>query len=197
MMTGIALAVALAAAQMQTVTVPTGSQRRLPEKAPTAAALKGDESPEEIAKDSARDLKDSRFYNKPGATRAQYDADWQTCRLIARGSRTPRGTATYVYNPAVVSPIAASVGAGLGAIIAQAIIEGQIRRANRRSCLLIKGWSWVEVEDAERARVGALPDAEKQAYFNSILGAKELKGKKVIAWHNDFAAPRMAPESEQ
>ena len=29
------------------------------------------DSPEEIAKDAARDLKDSRFYNKPSATRAQ------------------------------------------------------------------------------------------------------------------------------
>ena len=65
------------------------------------------EFPEEIAKDAARDLKDNRFYNKPGATRAQYDADWQTCRLIARGSVTPSGSATYVYNPAVVSPLAA------------------------------------------------------------------------------------------
>ena len=43
-----------------------------------------DDTPEEIAKDAARDLKDNRFYNKPGATRAQYDADWQECRLIAR-----------------------------------------------------------------------------------------------------------------
>ncbi|WP_303783449.1 hypothetical protein [Sandarakinorhabdus limnophila] len=47
------------------------------------------DSPEEIAKDSARDLKDSRYYNKPGATRADYDKDWQKCRLIARSSRTP------------------------------------------------------------------------------------------------------------
>jgi hypothetical protein len=194
----IAFAMALAAAQSQVATIPVGTQGRLPERAPTATALKGDESPEEIAKDSARDLKDSRFYNKPGATRAQYDADWQKCRLIARGSRTPRGTMTYVYNPAVVSPIAAGVGGGLGAAIAQAIIEGQIRRANRRSCLLIHGWSWVEVDDAERTRIAAMSDADKQAYFNTILGAKELgKEKKVIQWHNDFAAPRMAPESEQ
>lgn len=198
MMMSIAFAMALTAGQMQAVTVPIGTQGRQPEKAPTAETLKGDESPEEIAKDSARDLKDSRFYNKAGATRADYDADWQKCRLIARGSRTPSGTATYVYNPAVVSPIAAGVGGGLGAAIAQAIIEGQIRRANRRSCLLIHGWSWVEVDDAERTRVAAMPDAEKQAYFNAILGAKALgKEKKVIQWHNDFAAPRLAPENEQ
>ena len=42
-----------------------------------------DDTPEEIAKDAARDLKDNRFYNKPGATRAQYDVDWQECRSLA------------------------------------------------------------------------------------------------------------------
>ena len=45
------------------------------------------DSPEEVAKDAGRDLRDNQFYNKPGATRAQYDANWQECRLIARGSQ--------------------------------------------------------------------------------------------------------------
>jgi hypothetical protein len=75
-----------------------------------------DDSAEDIAKDAARDLKDSRFYNKPGATRAQYDADWQRCRLIARGSRTPGGTVPVYYNPAIVSPVAAGVGGLIGEI---------------------------------------------------------------------------------
>ncbi|MDB5691405.1 MAG: hypothetical protein JWO81_468 [Alphaproteobacteria bacterium] len=192
----IALAMAMAAAQMQNVTVPAQPVRQ-PGSPPHVAAGPHEDSPEEIAKDSARDLKDSRFYNKPGATRAQYDADWQECRLIARGSKTPSGSYSYVYNPAVISPIAAGVGAGIGAAIAQAIIQGQLRRANRRSCLLIRGWRLVEVDDAEQKRVAALPDAEREHYFNAILGATELKGKKVTSWHNDFAAPRLAPESEQ
>jgi hypothetical protein len=192
-MISIALAAAMAAAPVQAVSVPATTP---PVPAPATKPVNED-SPEEIAKDSARDLKDSRFYNKPGATRAQYDSDWQECRLIARGTRTPSGGYTYVYNPAVISPVAAGVGAGLGAAIAQAIIEGQMRRANRKNCLLIKGWTLVEVDEAEQARVAALPDAERQAYFNAILGASELKGKKVTTWTNDFAAPRLAPESEQ
>ena len=85
----IALATLFAAAQMQAVTVPAQPLRQ-PAAPPHVAAGPNEDSPEEIAKDSARDLKDSRFYNKPGATRAQYDADWQECRLIARGSKTPR-----------------------------------------------------------------------------------------------------------
>jgi hypothetical protein len=42
------------------------------------------DTPEEIATDAQRDLRDNRYYNKPGATRAEYDRDWQECRLIAR-----------------------------------------------------------------------------------------------------------------
>jgi hypothetical protein len=135
------------------------------------------DTPEEIAKDAARDLKDSRFYNKPGATRAQYDADWQECRLIARGSRTPSGTVPYYYNPAVVSPIAAGAGGALGGLIAGAIIEGQQRRANRRNCLLIKGWRLVEVPAAEQAKVAAMTDEQRSAYFNAIVGAASVEGE--------------------
>lgn len=85
-----------------------------PAVAQTPAADPRD-TPEEIAKDAARDLKDSHFYNRPGATRAQYDAAWQRCRLIARGSRTPSGSIPYYYNPALMSPIAAGSAAGWAA----------------------------------------------------------------------------------
>lgn len=139
-----------------------------------------EDTPEEIAKDASRDLKDSRFYNKPGATRADYDKDWQECRLIARGSRTPAGAVTYydpsMFNPAI-SPMAGAIGGGIGAAIGAAIIEGQQRRANRRSCLLIRGWRQVELPTADAARIGALPDAERDAYFNGIVGASEVSGE--------------------
>jgi hypothetical protein len=135
------------------------------------------DTPEEIAKDAARDLKGNRFYNKPGATRAQYDADWQACRLIARGSRTPSGSVPYYYNPAVVSPIAAGVGAGIGGLIAGAIAEGEQRRANRRNCLMIRGWRMVEVSSADAERVNAMTDEQRSAYFDTIVGAETVKGE--------------------
>lgn len=134
------------------------------------------DTPEEIAQDAARDLKDSRFYNKPGATRAQYDADWQTCRLIARGSRTPSGSVPFYYNPAIISPIAAGIGGGIGGLIGAAIAEGQQRRANRQACLLIKGWRLVEVPSEEAARVGTMTEGQKDTYFNAIVGAETVKG---------------------
>lgn len=145
------------------------------------------DSPEEIAKDAQRDLKDNRFYNKPGATRAQYDAAWQECRLIARGSRTPAGTVPLYYNPAVTSPIAAGVGGAIGGLFASMIAEGEQRRANRRSCLLIRGWRLVEVAGEMAAKVNAMSDADKNAYFNQIVGAQTVEGK--ITQRKDFSLP--------
>ena len=146
-----------------------------------------DDSPEEIAEDAARDLRDTRFYNRPGATRAEYDRDWQECRLIARGSRTPSGTVPFYYNPAVISPLAAGVGAGIGGLIAGAIAEGQQRRANRRACLLIRGWRLVEVPDAEAQRVRAMTDAQRSAYFDTIVGAEQVSGD--VTEVTSFALP--------
>lgn len=151
-------------------------------------------SPAEIAEDSARDLKDSRYYNKPGATRADYDKAWQECRLIARGSVAPTGTPTViVYNPAVISPGAAAAGGLIGGLIAGAIAEGEQRRANRRSCLLIKGWRVVEVDEAAKARVAAMSEAERTAAFETAVGDPDPKGW-IVRWTNSFAAPELHPE---
>ena len=138
-----------------------------------------DDTPEKIAKDSARDLKDSRFYNRPGATRLQYDADWQECRLIARGSKIINGN-TAAYNPALynssISPLAAGIGGGIGAAIGAAIAEGIQRRENRKRCLMIKGWRLVKLPADRAAAIGAMNDADKQSYFNRILGAETVEG---------------------
>src|SRR5262245_11457370 len=117
----LAFAQSASAQQQEVMMVPVGggATKPVPQH---PVDLKG--SPEEIAKDAQRNLRDNRFYNKPGASRADYDRDWQECRLIARGSRTPGGTVPLVYNPALVSPLAAGVGGALGGLIAGAIAEG-------------------------------------------------------------------------
>jgi hypothetical protein len=137
------------------------------------------DSPEEIAKDAARDLKDNRFYNRPGATRAQYDAEWQECRLIARGSKIMGGNSA-IYNPALynpsISPLAAGIGGGLGAAIGAAIAEGVQRRENRKRCLMMKGWQLVKLPADRASEVSAMTDADKQAYFDRIVGAETVDG---------------------
>lgn len=166
---------ASAAAGADILQVQTGGAAVKPVPIDVASVPK--DSPEAIAKDAARDLKDSHFYNKPGATRAQYDADWQQRRLFARGSTTPTGSIPYYYNPAVASPLAAGIGGGIAAAIGAAIVEGIQRRANRRNCLLIRGWRQVEVPEAEVAKIAAMSDVDRSAYLNQIVGAATVTGK--------------------
>ena len=80
-----------------------------------------------------------------------------------------------LYNPSI-SPLAAGVGGGLGAAIGAAIAEGIQRRENRKRCLMIKGWRMVKLPEDQAARIGQLGDAEKQAYFNRIVGAEKVDG---------------------
>ena len=178
-------------------TLPVAYGGTKPPAVPQMPANDPRDTPEEIAKDAARDLKDNRFYNRPGATRAQYDAAWQRCRLIARGSRTPSGSIPYYYNPALVSPLAAGIGGGLGGLIAGAIAEGQQRRANRRTCLLIDGWRVVEVSKDAATRIAAMTDAERDTYFNGIVGAETVDGtiteRKTFAQPDDLVARVDAP----
>jgi len=133
------------------------------------------ETPEGIHQDAARDLTYGGFYNKPGATRAQYDADWQRCRLIARGSATPGGVTVI---PGNVSPLAAGIGGGIGGMIGAAIVEGQQRRANRRSCLAIDGWRFVDDLPNDLAmRLRTMTNEQREAWFDSMIGAKDVPGK--------------------
>ncbi|HEU0134137.1 MAG TPA: hypothetical protein VFR28_04885 [Allosphingosinicella sp.] len=185
----------LAAAQ-GTIIVPGSPAAKMPiEAAP--AHPDGDDTPEEMAQEAAKDLKDSRFYNRPGATRADYDKDWNQCRKIARGSINPNGRAPMVhyYNPAVISPIAAGIAAGVGGLIggmiAAKIEKDRLRRANRRACLMIRGWRVIEVDDAEKARVASLSDSDRDSYFNRIVGAASVQGE-ISEWDNSFAAPKLA-----
>jgi hypothetical protein len=174
----------LAAAAQQVMLVPVGGTAVPPV---SQNPVDPKESPEEMAKDAAADLTPRGFYNKPGATRAQFDADWQRCRLIARGSRTPAGSVPMIYNPAVVSPLAAGIGGGLGGMIGAAIIEGQQRRANRRACLLIGGWRYVDLPQDQYVRVYSMTNDQRTQYFNTMVGAKEVTGK--VTEHLPYALP--------
>jgi hypothetical protein len=152
------------------------------------------ETPEAIHQDAARDLTYTGFYNKPGATRAQYDADWQRCRLIARGSSTPGGITVI---PANVGVLAAGLGAGLGGMLGAAIAEGKQRRENRRACLTISGWR--TVNDLPRdlsARVYAMTNDQREAWFDTMIGAKDVPGKVSAQRRYGIPAdPNLHPET--
>lgn len=132
-----------------------------------------------------------QYFNRSGATFADYRTDWQACRLIARGSRV--AGPTYYYVPPSYSPVAAGVGAGIGAAIAVMIIEGQMRRANRMTCLLIRGWHEMKLSPTEVKTMAALTDTERETRRADAIGSADPKlGSVIRAWHNDYA---LAPEA--
>lgn len=154
---------------------------------PAAATETTAPKPKAEAEEDGPKLPADRYFNRTGSTWADYKTDWQDCRIIARGSQVP-GQSTYIYVPASYSPIAAGVGAGLGAAIAVAIIEGQMRRANRATCLLIRGWREMKLSPAEVAMLAKLPVAERDSRIAEATGsAQPALGSVVHAWHNDYA----------
>ena len=97
------------------------------------------------------------------------------------------GSVPFFYNPAVISPLAAGIGGGIGGLIAGAIKQGQQRCANRRSCLMVRGWRMVEVPPATATRVSAMTDAQRSADFDTIVGADKVEG--TVTERTSFTQP--------
>ena len=53
------------------------------------------------------------------------------------------------------------------------------------------------MDEAEEARIAAMTDQQRDDFFNTIVGAEQVGGRRVRRWNNDFAAPRLAPATEQ
>jgi len=134
---------------------------------------------EDIAKEAAADLRGNRFYNKPGATRAQFNADWQKCRLIARGASPPSGTVRYDFSADAPAGSPMGVGDAFVTMVFVGISEGERRRLNRGTCLLVKGWRRIETPVTQAKRVAAMSDAQRSAYFDSVVGADQVEGAVV------------------
>jgi len=134
---------------------------------------------EDIAKEAAADLRGNRFYNKPGATRAQFNADWQKCRLIARGASPPSGTVRYDFSADTSAQPQWGVGDRFIAMVFVGISEGERRRLNRGTCLLVTGWRRIETPVTQTKRVAAMSDDQRSTYFDSIVGADQVEGAVV------------------
>src|SRR5437867_2503506 len=87
-------------------------------------------SREDAPENGAHDLTADRFYNRAGATRSQYDMDWEECRLIARGAPPP--SKSFSTNLGV-----AEQPLGILPAVLNETIE---RRFSRNTCLLTRGW---------------------------------------------------------
>lgn len=151
-------------------------------------------SPQDIARESAKDLQPGQYYNKPGASRTDYDRDWNACRIVARGTDLPNDSqAALVGQQAAMYGLAGGIGGAIGAVIGNAVAEAAQRRVNRRTCLMINGWRIIEVDAETAAKLEAMSEQQRYMIFETEVGNPDPKGK-VIRWRNSFAAPRLAPE---
>nr|WP_299852541.1 hypothetical protein [Sphingomonas bacterium] len=132
---------------------------------------------EDAAKDAVQDLTADKFYNRPGATRAEYEADWAACRLIARGTPPPSKNFPNVGEATVFLGI-------LPAILTESIE----RRYSRNTCLLVRGWRQYSLGPEEKQRVQAMSEADRAAYFEQAIRAPAAPGTPY--GRIDFAPPR-------
>lgn len=145
-----------------------------------AAAAKA----ENVAEGAADDLNADKFYNRPGATRSEYEADWEACRMIARGALPPSKNFPSIG--------AANQSSGISGILPAVIsmtVEMTIeRRSSRHVCLLTRGWRQYSLAATERQRLRGLSDAERAAYFDQAVGARPAPGNPY--GRTDFGLPR-------
>ena len=140
-----------------------------------AASVATDDPPERVRQRAMADLSDERFFNRPGATRAQYESEWEQCRLIARNLAAQR--------PGMVAMPAAVHGGLVGALVGagiDAIADGDWRRGLRRECLIARGWRMVEPHQEWRRQIGAMRQPERSAYLDSMIGAQALGGSSNV-----------------
>lgn len=131
-----------------------------------------DDSVDHARRMAGSDRNKERYFNRPGATEAEYQNEWNGCRQIARRLASPNA------NPALMSAAFTQGGLVGGMLVGgldAAFSQLRARRDIRRQCLIARGWRMVEPDDAGQARIGALSRQERDAYFGRMLGAAEIE----------------------
>jgi hypothetical protein len=131
-----------------------------------------DDSVDHARRMAGSDRNKERYFNRPGATEAEYQQEWTGCRQIARRLASPNA------NPALMSAAFAQGGMVGGLLVSgldAAFSQLRARRDIRRHCLVARGWRMVEPDDAGQARIAALSRQDREAYFARMLGATEVE----------------------
>ena len=131
-----------------------------------------DDSVDHARRMAGSDRNKERYFNRPGATEAEYQNEWNGCRQIARRLASPNA------NPALMSMAFAQGGMVGGLLVGgfdAAFSQLRARRDIRRRCLVARGWRMVEPDEAGQARIAALSREDREAYFNRMLSASEVE----------------------
>lgn len=149
-----------------------------------AAALV-DPAPRDDSRDQQRrmassDRDDTRFFNRPGATRADYDTQWRTCQQIGRRLASPRNgggpmQAGFTHGGLVGGMLAGGLDA--------AFSQRRARHDIRRQCLVASGYRLVLPDEAGRRLIAAMPRDARDAWLDRMLAAEQVEvGGRVLDW---------------
>jgi len=134
---------------------------------------------ETVATAAARDQRADRFYNRPGATPAQYIDDWQACQMVAAGYMLPNGQPDPLRGGGKSNGSGEGSGGVLRSMVVGAIVAGHSKSVLFQACMGFRGWREIEPLPAERSRIAAMTDDARARYFDAALGEREPSGKVV------------------
>lgn len=110
------------------------------------------------------------YYNRPGATVEQHDAEFRDCLVATNVQRS-----------------------GVGGSLAHQWVWGGVVRAIGTSaienCMIARGWRVFQLPASEGRTIAWLPDADFKARFASMVGAPTPPGGLARAWDNQAARP--------
>jgi hypothetical protein len=136
-----------------------------------------DDSTDHARRMAGSDRNKERYFNRPGATDAEYQHEWTGCRQIARRLASPSGNLVWMQSGFIHGGI-------IGGLLIGGLDAGfsrlRARRDIRRQCLIARGWRMVEPDEAGQARIAALSRDDREAYFDRMLGATEVEPGATI-----------------
>lgn len=179
-MAGLAAAIGLAwassavAQEFRVLELPAGFHERAVER--QSIALPQSERARVVSAASA-DFSASSYFNRPGGSWEDYLADWYGCEQITKGSRIPGGRISYVYSPTMTSPRETGIGMVIGGAVGQGQNLDQLREANRRTCMRVRGWRRVVPTEADAQRLAAMGDAQFARWIAEAIGDASPPGQ--------------------
>ena len=156
--------------------------------ATAAAALAGSGR----AADLTRSSEGYTYFNRPGATVAQHDADVEDCYRRQEGLHVPYANAGGTTAVSGVSPGAAAAGGAIAVLIVesaeQAAADRRARPSHIENCMVVKGWRVVRLEEAEGKALAARKPRDRSPEFLTWIGAEQPHGQVVRVFANDLAS---------
>jgi hypothetical protein len=137
---------------------------------PSAAAGEGDQ-----AVNLGQMTLGHTYYNRPGASRQQHDADVAACAVAA-------GAMHSVAEVFAASPFSPS--GGLYRVNGDPT-DRNLGAASLENCMVVRGWRVVLLPEAEGKPLTQLPPAQIANKIAPWIGAAEPHGQIVRVWNND------------